>query len=101
MISPEYRGWIARRAGRPVGWVAGRVFGDGRGWIQQLAVARPSRGLGLGRALLLHALADLHGAGATSYALGVEAANEHALGLYRDVGFAVTREFRVYARTSA
>ncbi len=101
MISPEYRGWIARRDGRPVGWVAGRVFGDGRGWIQQLAVARPARGLGLGRALLLHSLADLHGDGATSYALGVEAANEHALGLYRDVGFAVTREFRVYARTPA
>lgn len=98
MISAEYRGWVARRDGRPVGWVAGRVYPDGRGWVQQLAVARAERGRGLGRALLLHSLADLVAHGATSLALGVEAANEHALGLYRDVGFHITREFRVYAR---
>ena len=101
MISPEYRGWVARADGRAVGWVAGRVFGDGRGWVQQIAVARAERGRGLGRALLLHSLADLVSHGATSLALGVEAANEHALGLYRDVGFGVTREFRVYARAGA
>jgi ribosomal protein S18 acetylase RimI-like enzyme len=101
MISSEYRGWVARDDGRPVGWVAGRVFGDGRGWVQQIAVARPARGRGLGRALLLHSLADLVAHGATTLALGVEAANEHALGLYRDVGFGVTREFRVYARPGA
>jgi ribosomal protein S18 acetylase RimI-like enzyme len=101
MIAPEYRGWVARRDGRAVGWVAGRVFPDGRGWIQQLAVARPLRGLGLGRALLLHALADLRAHGATALALGVEAANANALGLYRQAGFAVAREWRLYARTPA
>ena len=65
----------SRRDGRPVGWVVGRVFSDGRRWIQQLAVARS--------------------------ALGVQAENENAIGLYRDIGFEVAREWRVYARPTA
>jgi ribosomal protein S18 acetylase RimI-like enzyme len=100
MLTPEYHCWVARRDERPVGWVAGRVFGDGRGWVQQLAVARPARGLGLGRALLLHSLAELCDRGATSLALGVQAENDHAIGLYRDIGFEVEREFRVYSLAS-
>src|SRR5919108_165597 len=100
-LTPDYSGWVARRDGRPVGWVVGRVFSDGRGWIQQLAVARSARGLGLGRALLLHSLAELRSRGATSLALGVQAENEKAIGLYRDIGFQVTREWRVYARPTA
>jgi ribosomal protein S18 acetylase RimI-like enzyme len=100
MLTPDYRGWVARREGRPVGWVVGRVFSDGRGWIQQLAVARSARRHGLGRALLLHALAELRSQGATSFALGVQGENDTAIGLYRDIGFEVTREWRVYARSS-
>jgi ribosomal protein S18 acetylase RimI-like enzyme len=96
MMTPEQRGWIARGGDQPLGWVVGRVFDDGRGWIQQLAVARSARRRGLGRALLLHSLADLRPAGATSYALGVQADNEHAVQLYRDIGFEVTHEWRVY-----
>ena len=64
----------------------------------QIAVARSARGVGLGRALLLHALAELRSDGATSFALGVQAANATAIGLYRDVGFMVTREWRIYLR---
>ena len=56
--------------GGQIGWVAGRVFSDGRGWVEQLAVARSARGLGLGHALLLHSLAELRERGATSLALG-------------------------------
>ena len=95
---PGYSGWVASRDGAVVGWVAGRVFGDGRGWVEQLAVARSARGLGLGRALLLNSLAELRERGATSLALGVQGENENAVGLYRSVGFAVDREWRVYAR---
>jgi ribosomal protein S18 acetylase RimI-like enzyme len=101
MLTPDYRGWVARREGRPVGWVVGRVFSDGRGWIQQLAVARSARRLGLGRALLLHALAELRSGGATSFALGVQGENDTATGLYRDIGFEVTREWRVYVQPDA
>jgi ribosomal protein S18 acetylase RimI-like enzyme len=97
-LTSDERGWVARRDGRPVGWVSGRVFEDGRGWVSQLAVARAARGQGLGRALLLHALADLCAHGARSFALGVQGRNEHALRLYRSVGFEVEREWRAYAR---
>ena len=100
VLTPAYRGWVARRDERPVGWVAGRVFDDGRGWVEQLAVARSARGLGLGRALLLHSLAELCSRGATSLATGVQAENENAIRLYRDVGFEVDREWRVYSRST-
>jgi ribosomal protein S18 acetylase RimI-like enzyme len=96
-LTPEHRGWIAHRDGSQVGWVAGRVFSDGRGWVEQLAVAQPARGRGLGRALLLHALTDLLKQGATAFALGVQGTNDNATGLYRNVGFEVEREWRVYA----
>jgi ribosomal protein S18 acetylase RimI-like enzyme len=98
-LKAESRGWLARRGERPVGWIVGRVFSDGRGWVDQIAVARSARGAGLGRALLLHSLADLRSAGATSFALGVQGSNESALRLYRGVGFALEREWRSYSRT--
>ena len=96
MVRP-CRAFLARRDGRPVGWVAGRVLDSGRGFVQTLAVATTERGRGLGRALLLHAFADLQHAGARDLTLGVEAANEGALGLYRAVGMEVEREWRTYA----
>jgi ribosomal protein S18 acetylase RimI-like enzyme len=95
MVRP-CRAFLARRAGRPVGWIAGRVLDSGRGFVQTLAVAESERGRGLGRALLLHAFADLRHAGARDLTLGVEAANDSALGLYRSVGLEVEREWRVY-----
>ncbi len=96
-LEPDSPGWVARRDGRPVGWVVSRLFGGGRGWIAQLAVARAARGLGIGRALLLHSLAELRARGATSFALGVQGENENAIGLYRSVGFEVEREWRLHA----
>jgi ribosomal protein S18 acetylase RimI-like enzyme len=101
MLTPDHRGWVARRDERPIGWVVGRGFPDGRGWVDQIAVARSARGLGLGRALLLHSLAELRSEGATSLALGVQANNENAIGLYRAVGFEIEREWRVYSRPKA
>ena len=89
--------FLARRDGRPVGWVAGRLLDNGRGWVDTLAVATSERRRGVGRALLLHALADLQRAGARGLGLGVEAENESALGLYRSVGLAVEREWQIYA----
>jgi ribosomal protein S18 acetylase RimI-like enzyme len=92
--------FLARRDDRPVGWVAGRLLDSGRGYISTLAVAASERGRGLGRALLLQAFADLQRAGARGLALGVEAENEAALGLYRSVGLEVEREWRIYATAS-
>jgi ribosomal protein S18 acetylase RimI-like enzyme len=92
------RSWVARRQGRPVGWVAACRYDDGPGCVSQLAVATGERGGGLGRALLVHALDDLREVGATALRLGVMAANEHALGLYRSVGLEVVKEWRTYQR---
>jgi ribosomal protein S18 acetylase RimI-like enzyme len=89
--------FLARRDGRPVGWVSGRVLESGRGYISTLAVAGAERGRGLGRALLLHAFADLQAAGVAGLGLDVVAHNESALGLYRSVGLEIEREWRVYA----
>jgi ribosomal protein S18 acetylase RimI-like enzyme len=91
--------FLARRDGRPVGWVAGRLLDSGRGYISTLAVAASERGRGLGRALLLHAFADLGAAGARGLGLDVEARNEGALGLYRSVGLEIEREWRIYRTT--
>jgi ribosomal protein S18 acetylase RimI-like enzyme len=98
-LKPESRGWVARRDESSVGFVVGRLFGDGRGWVDQIAVARAARGVGLGRALLLHSLADLRTRGATSFALGVMGSNESAIRLYRGVGFELEREWRSYSNT--
>jgi ribosomal protein S18 acetylase RimI-like enzyme len=94
--SPDHRSFLARRDDQLVGWISGIPYPDGRGWINQFAVAESARGAGLGRALLLHAGADLLAHGATSLALGVSAANDAALGLYRSTGFTVEREWRYH-----
>ena len=41
---------------------------------------------------------DLREHGASSFALGVQGRNEHAVRLYRSIGFEVEREWRAYAR---
>ncbi|HEY1523250.1 MAG TPA: GNAT family N-acetyltransferase [Solirubrobacteraceae bacterium] len=89
--------FLARRDEQPVGWVRSRILVSGRGYVNSLAVAKRERGQGLGRALLLHAFADLQAAGARGLALDVEAANKAALGLYRSVGLEIEREWRIYA----
>jgi mycothiol synthase len=88
--------FLARRAGRPVGWVAGHLLESGRGYVGWLAVAAAERGGGLGRALLLHAFAELRQRGARGLTLDVQAENASALGLYRSVGLEVEREWRSY-----
>lgn len=57
------------------------------GYIEELAVRRPWRGRGLGRALLLQAFAELRRRGCTSVFLGVDSENPTgAVGLYGSVG---------------
>jgi ribosomal protein S18 acetylase RimI-like enzyme len=92
--------FLARRNGRPVGCVTGRVLASGRGSVDMLAVAMSERHRGLGRALLLHAFADLQLAGGRDLTLGVQAENAGALRLYRSVGLEVEHEWRIYATAS-
>jgi ribosomal protein S18 acetylase RimI-like enzyme len=92
--------FLARRDRRPVGWVAGRVLATGRGSVDMLAVAMSERHRGLGRALLLHAFADLQLAGGRDLTLDAQTENAAALGLYHSVGLEVEREWRIYATAS-
>ena len=83
-----------RLGGSPVAcWPAAGVT-----WTCLLAVSERHRGLG--RALLLHAFADLQLAGGRDLTLEAQAENAAALGLYRSVGLEVEREWRIYTTAS-
>jgi GNAT superfamily N-acetyltransferase len=86
---------LARRVDdhRLAGVAVCRVFNDEIGWVAQLAVGRDHRGLGLGRALLAEGLRRLSQRGIQRFGLSVEAENATALGLYRNLGFDITREW--------
>jgi ribosomal protein S18 acetylase RimI-like enzyme len=87
---------VARRddgAGDLAGAALCRTFPGDLGWVAQLAVGRPDRGIGLGRVLLVEAFHRLASAGVSTIGLGVEAGNANALGLYRSVGLEITREW--------
>jgi mycothiol synthase len=59
---------------------------DGVGYVDYLAVAARARGQGLGRALLLHGIAALRGAGLTVAELSVQGENASATRLYESIG---------------
>ncbi len=75
------------------GCVLARRFTGEVGWVSQLGVARPARGDGLGRALLIESCRRLGGKETRIIGLGVEAENANAFGLYRSVGFEIAREW--------
>ena len=66
------------------------------GEIYVIAVHPDFHGLGLGRALTVAGLADLHRAGATHAMLYVDGANSAAIGLYRDLGFEVSHSHQAF-----
>jgi GNAT superfamily N-acetyltransferase len=83
----------------PVGVAICRVHTGELGWVAQLGVAPTTRGRGLGRALLVEATARLQAVpGVGTVGLAVAARNAQALGLYRSVGFVVSREWVTCAR---
>jgi mycothiol synthase len=72
----------------------------GRGWIESLAVRRPWRGRGLGRALLLQAFGALSARGVCAVGLEVDTANPTgAPSLYARAGMRVVRHSDVYRKT--
>ncbi len=73
-----------------------RSAGALAGWVEDLGVAPPARGLGLGRALLLEGVRRLAGRGAGSVLLGVDAANTTARSLYQRSGFRLASELARY-----
>jgi mycothiol synthase len=76
-----------------------KAFGRQRFWVDSLAVRRPWRRRGLGRALLVESLRLLRERGMTSAALGVDSENPTgALGLHERVGFVVEKTSTLYRK---
>jgi mycothiol synthase len=99
--------WMRLRFGRPdldpelwwIAWdgdeVAGALLAIAMptgAYVDELGVRRPWRGRGLGRALLLHAFAELYARGVRRLFLGVDSINPSgALRLYESVGMRPVR----------
>jgi GNAT superfamily N-acetyltransferase len=92
--------WYLAQAGDTlVGAALCSTFQD-LGWINQLAVRRPWRRLGLGRALLFHAFGVAYRAGYRKAGLGVSAANKSgANALYERVGMHIAVQVDSYEKT--
>ena len=73
---------------RIAGALVGYDFVD-VGFIRELGVLTPWRGRGVGTALLLHAFEKFRARGQLRIALGVDAQNESAVGLYERIGMRV------------
>jgi ribosomal protein S18 acetylase RimI-like enzyme len=79
--------WLAAGRDGCVGTVQGIVDEQGHGGIQNLGVMAAYRGKGVGKALLLKALAGFVAAGLHRAFLEVTARNEPAVRMYRELGF--------------
>ncbi len=67
------------------------------GWIQQVAVARPYRGRGLGRGLLVHAFRMFQRLGKKTCSLGTDT-RTGALGMYERVGMHVRHTYAHFGK---
>lgn len=74
-----------------VATIQGLIEGTGLGAIQNVGVLPEHRGRGIGRALLLKALAGFAAAGVRRVFLEVTARNDGAVRMYRGLGFRCTR----------
>ena len=72
-----------------------------RGEIATVGTVPAARGIGLGRALLRFGIDWLEREARGPVTLLVDGENEHALGLYRSEGFAVTRTRGIWSRSEA
>jgi len=79
--------WLVAGPDGYVGTIQGLRDDSGFGGIQNLGVVPEYRGLGLGRVLLMQALAGFAAVGVPRAFLEVTATNEPAVRMYRSVGF--------------
>ncbi len=79
--------WLIEGPEGCVGTIQGLLDDNGYGGIQNLGVVPECRGLGLGRALLMQALAGFASVGVPRAFLEVTATNDPAVRLYRAAGF--------------
>ena len=93
--------WFLIRDGNDVAAVRNDPERNGGGYVGALGVARPWRGKGLGRALLLRTFAEFYARGAPRVTLGVDAENPTgATKLYEGVGMTSRRRWSCSRRPS-
>lgn len=97
---PE-RWWLAFVSGRPVGVLVTTEVTDWNGWeVSYLGVVPELRRQGLGRELICKVFEEAKAAGAGQLTLSVDARNQPAWSLYRDVGFEAYDHREVYLTVS-
>jgi ribosomal protein S18 acetylase RimI-like enzyme len=74
------------------------AFGRSRGYAEDIAVRRPWSRKGIASALLADSLRALQARGLAEAALGVDADNPRALGLYERLGFKAVSEWITFRR---
>ena len=79
--------FLVEAGGQTVGCVALIPMGEGLYELSKMAVAPEMRGKGIGRRLLLHAIAQAKALGASSLFLGSNSVLPHAVQMYESVGF--------------
>jgi N-acetylglutamate synthase-like GNAT family acetyltransferase len=79
--------FMVHARGDAVGCVALIPMGHGVYELSKMAISPRHRGLGIGRRLLMHAIAQAKAIGATSLFLGSNTKLENAVHLYESVGF--------------
>jgi mycothiol synthase len=82
---------------RVAGVLTAYDFGD-TGFIRELGVLKPWRGKGLGSALLERSFESFRARGQGRVALGVDAENENAIGLYTRIGMRVDSRHHLLER---
>lgn len=87
ILSKGGRVYMADLGGRMVGCVALIPMANGVYELSKMAVAPDARGQGIGRQLLLHAIAEARQIGAASLFLGSSTKLANAVRLYESVGF--------------
>ena len=85
-LDPVCRHYVARRDGDAVGTARTRTIANGDVKIERLAVLKPLRGAGIGKALMARALADIDAGQA------VLNAQLHVESFYAELGFVTEGE---------
>ena len=88
---PRFALLLAERAGEIVGLCHTKDFA-GKQYVNSLVVSADCRGAGLGRALLVAGMHTMRGYEPGALRLNVRAENEHAVALYRSIGWEVDDE---------
>jgi len=90
--------FLAEKEGELIGTCLCTAYSD-IGWIRQLAVKKPYRKQGIGRALLVHAFQAFRERGYTKAGLSVESENSRAYQFYEKAGMIRSVQLDEYVKT--